>query len=471
MSEASDRPNIVVLMTDQHRRDCLGAYGATVVRTPNLDRLAEGAVIFDRYYSSCPLCAPARCSIATGRYAHEHGVLLNGSRLPERKYALLHEGEKLIYDVLFGEGYYVGHIGVDHIHAQPRLSERESVHVYASRGQYREYLAERGLEEPDLSAFRQACREVMYGREIVREYSSPRVGRHPIAEEHFYDMWIARQAAQFVREAPRERPFALFCNFWLPHPPVVVPEPYFSMYQPEEVLPPPNFLAPLASKPKMHLRHLPGQLGASQGREQWLATIAVYYGMVTFADRCVGVVLDALEERGALESSVIMFFPDHGEMLGCHSLHQKMVCYEEAIHLPCLVRAPGAVAGRRGQLASHVDIMPTLLDYAGAAVPEGISGVSLRQVIENPNAAGREAVFCEYNGNFGPGYFQRAVITERYKYIENSGDISELYDLQEDPFELHNLIQDEPTAEERELSALLGQWQRETGDFLGFEQR
>jgi len=465
---AEKRHNVVLIMTDQHRRDAVGAYGSSGVRTPNLDQLADGAVVFDRYYATTPLCAPTRCSIDTGRYAHSHGVLLNTSLYPDKKFARLHDDEVLLTDLLVRAGYNVGRVGIDHIRADPPIWKREGLAKYASRREYGEYLAANGVEEADLSDFRRACTEVCWGRAEEIYYSSPDAGCHPCPPEHFFDTWAAREAVDFLEQTDADAPFALLCYFWLPHPPVVVPEPYFSMYDPADVEPPPHFMAPLEGKPEMHLRHLPGQLGAYPTREAWLKTWAVYHGMVTMADECIGMVLDALQQKGVGEDTLIIFVPDHGEMLGCHSLYQKMVCYEDSIRLPCIMRTPDLSPGRRGQLACHVDLLPTMLDYAGIDCPENVHGMSLRPVLQNQDATTHEAVFSEYNGNKDLNYFQRAVITERYKYIENEGDITELYDLEEDPYEMRNIIADEPSDVELELRERLREWQVETGDIIGF---
>jgi len=467
---AEKRHNIVLIMTDQHRRDCVGAYGSSIVRTPTLDRFADGAVVFDRYYTNTPLCAPARCSIATGRYAHAHGVLLNSSLRPDRKFARLHKDEVLLTDLLARAGYDMGRVGIDHIHADPPLWQRDGFAKYASRPEYRQYLAANGLEAADLSAYKRAVTEVVMGRAAETGYSSPDAGCHPCPPEHFFDTWVAREAVGFLEQTKDDAPFALLCYFWLPHPPVVVPEPYFSMYDPADLEPPPHFMAPLEGKPAMHMRHLSGQLGAYPTREAWLKTTAVYYGMVTMADECIGMVLDALARKGVQDETLIVFVPDHGEMLGCHSLYQKMVCYEDSIHLPCIMRAPDMAAGRRGQLTSHVDLLPTILDYAGIHSPGNLHGMSLRPVLQDAAAVTRDAVFSEYNGNKDLNYFQRAVITERYKYIENEGDISELYDLEEDPHEMRNLAVGEPGNIEQDLQRRLREWQHETGDILGFRE-
>jgi arylsulfatase A-like enzyme len=465
---AEQSPNIVLIMADQLRRDAVGAYGSTGARTPNLDRFADGAVAFDRYYCTTPLCVPARCTIDTGRYSHSHGALLNTSLYPDTQYARLHDDEALMPDLLVDAGYSVGRVGVDHIRAEPPLSRREGFARYASRGEYAKYLAASGIEEADLSAYRYQCSEVHGGRAVPTYYSSAEAGCHPCPPEHFFDTWAAREAADFIDGADAGSPFALLCYFWLPHPPMVVPEPYFSMYDRAEVDPPPHFMAPLEGKPQMHLRHLPGQIGARRTREEWLETWAVYQGMVTLMDECAGMVLDALERKGVGDNTLVIFLTDHGEMLGCHSLYQKMVCYEDSIRLPCIMRAPDLSPGRRGQLACHVDLLPTVLDYAGIDCPPNVHGLSLRPTLQDAGARTHDAVFSEYNGNKDLNYFQRAVITERHKYIENEGDISELYDLDEDPYEMHNLALNEPGDIELDLRERLHTWQRETGDIITY---
>ncbi|MFC1483624.1 sulfatase [Candidatus Neomarinimicrobiota bacterium] len=464
----TNRPNIVLIMTDEHRRDCVGAYGAQTVRTPHLDRLAARGVVFEQFYATCPLCAPTRTALATGRYPHQNGLLLNKSGLPGEKFAVLGQNEEVMTGILARNGYAVAQFGVDHVRTDPPLRKAGYFTAWGNQSDYRKYLASHGISEMDMTAYKHYCQVILDGQLQEVRYSSPKPGVHSVPPEHFWDTWIADQAVNFIENYEGKDPFALNCFFWLPHPPVAVPEPYYSMYAPGDVDPSPNLMAPLTDKPQLHLRHAPGQLGRLRDRQGWLETAAVYYGMVTMADACIGRVLDALEKKGLMENTLVIFLTDHGDQLGSHTLFQKMVCYQESIHLPCIMHVPGVAPGRRTQLASHVDLLPTILDYAGVSIPGQVAGRSLRAAIEDPSVSSTEAVFAEYNGNFALSHFQRAVITGRYKYIENEGDISELYDLSEDPCELQNLKGKLGAEIELELQNLLHSWQRSTNDFLAF---
>ncbi len=461
-------PNILWIMTDQHRLDCLGAYADTPVRTPHLDRLANRSVVFDRHYTTCPLCVPARSSLHTGRYTHSCGAIINGFGSTRfRQDSVLNPDEVTLPEILAQAGYHVGHIGVDHVRAEPPLRERGCFATYTSKAEHTRYAEERGLCFPSMRPHQHECPTRVGDETRSMFYSSPVPGVHPFPVEDFLDVFYARKAAEFLEQAPQDRPFACLCFLWLPHPPFVIPEPYASMYSPADVTFPPNLPGTQEGKPRMHLRHLPGQVGAGRSLDEWRASWAAYWGCVTLVDECIGQVLAALEARGDADNTLIAFHPDHGEMLGVHSYFQKMVCYEESAHVPMMISGPGITPGRRSCLTSHVDLLPTFLDYAGVPVPSRVQGHSLRGVLEGKATGVREAAFSEYNGNAAPDLYQRCVVSGDHKYIWNAEDIDELYDLREDPYEMHNVAGDSAKQTlRRELRQRLSEWMRETGDFL-----
>ncbi len=469
-------PNILWLMADQLRRDCVGVYGSRGVHTPNLDALAAEGVTFDRFYATCPLSAPARSSLHTGRYVHSCGALVNGfSQWGDRAAGSLNVDEVTVDEILASAGYHIGHVGVDHVRTEPPLRHKVPFAKFVSIPEYNAYCARRGLEVPSKDDHQRPC-PTRFGDEIREvRFSAPNPGEHPFAPQDYLDMYYAREAARFIAEAPHDQPWALFCFLWLPHPPFVIPEPYLSMYGPDDVDPPPNLMAPQTGKPELHLTHLPGQIGADPSREEWLETWAAYFGCVALLDDCIGMVLQALADKGAADDTLIVFHPDHGEMLGAHRYFQKMVCYEESIRLPLIIRpprtadAPWQLGSRRRQLCSQIDIAPTLLGYSGIDIPDRMEGRSLTPIIDAPDAPGPDAVFCEYNGNLvlDETLFQRVVTTERFKYIWNHGHFVELYDLENDPYEMENRAgQPEYEAREQELRARLRQWMQETDDIV-----
>ena len=192
-------------------------------------------------------------------------------------------------------------------------------------------------------------------------------------------------------------------------------------------------------------------------------------------DACVGRVMDALKVKGIWDDALVILTSDHGEMLGCHHLMQKHCCYEEAAHLPLLVKPPGGASGRRRDLVSAVDFTPTVCEFAGLEPPEGVQGTSYRSAVEDQQANGRDAVFMEYNGDQGRNEIpMRSVVADvdgrTWKYIYTRNDVDELYDLDADPMEMHSLVQSEDHRSLREaLREKLVDWMQETDDIITLE--
>ena len=211
--------------------------------------------------------------------------------------------------------------------------------------------------------------------------------------------------------------------------------------------------------------------GASVLREQWRRTWAAYFGLTTMVDDCIGRVVDALKEKCFWDDALVVFTQDHGDCLGSHCMFQKMVMYEPSARIPLLVKPPGGGTGRRANPVGHVDIANTFCDYAGLPAMPDAWGASLRGLVEDPKASWRDATFSEFNGDHGRGYPTRALMTERYKYCFHFCGTDELYDLQEDPLETRNLIdQPEHEARRREFRDRIRQWMRETDDVLDMDR-
>jgi choline-sulfatase len=210
-------------------------------------------------------------------------------------------------------------------------------------------------------------------------------------------------------------------------------------------------------------------------REEYREGWSAYFGMVTMIDDCVGSIINALKEKGIYDNALVVFSSDHGEMLGCHHLMQKHCCYEEASHLPLLVKPPGSSSGTRTQLVNAVDYTPTICDYAGLESPNGTQGYSYRSVIENENTSCHDATYIVYNGDQGRNQTpMRSIIADvdgqTYKYIYTRNDLDELYDLDNDPMEMNSLVQ---SAEHHPLRVQLRQqlvdWMQETNDIIELE--
>jgi arylsulfatase A-like enzyme len=292
--------------------------------------------------------------------------------------------------------------------------------------------------------------------------------------EHFQDMFWANRTVEKIRAADPSTPHAWLFFCWAPHPPLWCPEPYYSMYDPADIELPPNIAEWYPGQPE-HLIHGPGARGVHLDRDGWRRVWASYLGLVTMVDEAIGRVITALKERGFWDDALVIFTQDHGESLGAHRLYQKMTAYEESAHVPFYVKPPrshGVAPGRRSGFTGHVDIAPTILDYAGIARQPAHQGTSLRAQIEDANAAGSDAAFIEYHGDQAREMPMRSIVSGRFKYINHFGlGVNELYDIDSDPYETTSLIDSPDHAGVRDdLHRRLAAWMRESGDFLNLDR-
>ncbi len=462
--------NLLVLLCDQLQRDVTGPWAGPVL-TPHWSRLAGESAVFDRFYCATPLCIPTRPSMMTGRWPHAHGSTSFGEG-----YATMNPGEELLIDRLHDAGYRVGYQGIWHINrAEGEDRSGEYAHFDAGGFPYREHeamMAEQGIEP---GSQRGAVRTRTDGGHHDWALSIPVPAKWTRPTEEHPDTVRAWAIADFILDAPPARPFAAWCSLGAPHPPLLVPEPWLSMFDPGDVEPPPGFDASADDLPEA-VADAPGrQAVRGWGWEQWARGIAAYLGFVAFADACHGVVLDALARSGRARDTLVMMTGDHGEMLGAHGLYQKGVLYDRACRLPLMMRGPGIAPGRRTQLASHVDLAPTVLDLLGIPPLARAQGKSLAPMLRDPDAPGPEFTFIEFNGHIDGGYHVRGVVTERHKYVHyhEEPERDQLFDLAADPDELHNLASNAAhTGVRAHLQAALAEWMRDTGDFFQpcFEQ-
>ena len=465
-----DRPHIVLIMTDQHRLDTLAAYGDSQCHTPHLDALAQNSVIFDRHITACPLCVPTRTALATGYYPHHSGAMINTWIPEERPYGTLKPEYTTVYERLIDAGYDLAHIGVQHITSDPPLSDRCNGATFIGGAEHNAYLADHGFQADKLWDYRAPCPEFINGQMVSDYYTSAHAGRHPLPLEHFYDTFLADHAVRAIDTATDKGPLALACNFWAPHPPLAVPQPFDTLYDPDAIDLPANVGVRYEGQPACQLINLPGFMGATVDMDGWRRAWAAYLGLVTMVDQCIGRVIEALRRNGLWDDALVIFTADHGEMLGSHRMFQKMCMYDEAIRVPMFVKPPASQPGqagtRRSQLTSHVDLAATICDYANITADPG-DGQSIQPIVVQPDRSGRDAVFCEFNGNAGRSHFQRAVITETHKYIHNAGDRPELYEMGKDPLETQNLAGQPAHADtESHLRSQLAAWMAKTDDFL-----
>ncbi len=474
----SDRLNLLLITSDQQHYDTLGVDNPRI-RTPALDRLAAEGTLFSRAYCPNPTCTPTRASMITGLYPSMHGAWSLGTKLAE--------DVPTLGDLLRGHGYATTLIGKAHFQPLASTPEQTSIechptlrnldfwrsfhgpwygfgHVETARmhadehlagGHYAVWMEEQGFVE---------------WRDHFQTYppnpaSPPRQWKWSLPERFHYSVWTAeRSIAAIERHAARDEPFFLWASFHDPHPPYLVPEPWDTMYDPDDMQPgtlvpgelermPPHFALTQLERPDFspwqETRFANHGFHSHRIDPQTLRkNIAVYYGMVSLMDREIGRVLDALDRLGLAGSTLVVFTTDHGHYLGGHGLRAKGAFqYEDAIRVPFLVRCPGRVpAGARSPaLQSLVDLPTSLLPAVGAEAPGAMQGVDQWPVWQGRAPSARDHVVCEHRHQ-PTAVHLRTYVDARYKMtVYRDRDYGELFDLAADPEERRNLW-DEPSA-------------------------
>jgi len=441
-----DGPNILFFFADQFLHSAMGCAGHAVVKTPHLDRLAERGVRFPNAFCASPVCVPARISLFTGQYPHTHGQ-------PDNSYAI-RPGTKIFIETLQQAGYHTGAVGKLHFKPHAETSRFDFVRLHDGLGNS-DYMRWLASIDPDLAEDRRHAYPVegeagfVYGRDPRGDGEKvPTImyGTSQIDAEHFYTQWVSDTAIAYLERHGGD-PFFLFVSFVGPHSPFFLPEPYRSMYDPRNVEVPGNWREDLSDKPRSHgWRH--SLYGTKYMTEQQLREItALYYGHITLIDEHVGRVLDRLEAMGLVDNTIVAFSADHGEMLGAHGMFYKGVMYDESLQIPLLIRDPRCVGGTVADgLVSQVDIMPTLLDTAGVAVPAWSQGRSMKAMAQGDPSAGRDAVFAEIENCAGEYVLACRTRDYLFSYLQqpdgNPGTEGELYDLRRDPCQERNLFGD-----------------------------
>jgi len=465
----TDRPNIVVLMSDQQRLDTVSCYGLNdLCKTPNIDALAACGVRFDSAFTPTAICSPARASFFTGLYPHKHGVTENG--------LCIREGVRGVSDYLTEVGYRCGYAGKWHVDEETGPSEYGFVGKdflgYAFPGSdllpglqfglpprsdnhYADYLKERGFDPPPTVSQRfVGTNPSNQAQEMFALHEGP--------VESCIEYFVAEEAIRILDDiASDDEPFFLWANFWGPHSPSLVPEPYFSMYDPKEIPEHPGYAETFENKPyRQQLIEKLWGLG-DYGWEGFQEIGARYFGHCTLIDDMVGRVVDHLEKLGVLDNTIIIYTSDHGDCMGAHKLIEKgEFMYDEIYRIPLVIahpdcQAPGTTCDEFVYLQ---EIMLSALDAAGGEVPGELDGQSFLPAIEGrPYQNGREEVYCVFDSHFTV-VNQRMVRTRTHQFTFNSGDPGELYDLQRDPYQLHN-VYGEPEYEEVRLD-LMGRMER-----------
>ena len=480
-------PNILWIGTDEQHRGSIGCYGSANCRTPHVDALAAESMVFDQAFSPMAVCAPTRASILTGKLPSEGSVIGNGDMeftMPFREITKKEVPLPTWVPALKEAGYRCVHVGKWHV--LPEWEDRPS-HF--------------GFEGPDWPGFGQIWDEEDYrdyrvsiGLPRELEFSEEIHALHPMGGSPFepksarlagpvegsLPYFVAEKTIESMREVASaaragERPFFLRCEFWGPHIPCIVTEPFYSMYDPAALQLPENFGVLGENKPEIHANMSGGWGIATHPEDVQRRFIASYLGYVSCIDAQVGRMLAALDALGLAENTIVVYTSDHGDSLGAHGIYDKgPFMYDDIYRVPLIVRWPGTVRpGRSDALVYNMDMGATMWEVAGAPVPPGGSARSLLPVLRGEAAnLGREAIICELwlQWDFYP---QAMAHSGREKFVYNFGGTDEYYDLATDPGELRNRIRD-PAVRDRAqtLKTHLHNWMKQVKSPMleGFER-
>ena len=421
--------NVLFITSDEHNRDIAGCYGNTLVKTPNLDALAERGTLFTNAYTNSPICVPARASFATGRYVHQIRCWDNGNPYDGQWPSWGHR--------LMDSGHQVTSIGKLHYRSADDdngfVEEVLPLHVVDGIGDAR------GLLRKDMS------------RRTTASNFAERVGRGGSSYSD-YDRSIADAGSGWLNEeAPRhtDKPWALYVSFVTPHYPLIAPDEYFDLYYPDEMPMPRMYSA--AERPRHPVIDTQRRIWNYDDyfdEERVRLAVAAYYGLCSFMDSCIGRVLAALDDCGLRDSTTVIYSSDHGENLGNKGLWGKSVLYEDSTAVPLIMAGPSVSEGKRVSApVSLVDIYPTIIECTGEEdAPDEAPkpGTSLLSV-----AAGdvpERTVLSEYHASGSiTGEFMLRV--GRWKYHYYVGYEPQLFDLETDPHETVDLAADPEHAE------------------------
>jgi len=468
-AQVQERPNILIIMTDQQAFSALGYSGNTVIKTPNLDRLAGNGVYFSQAVTPCPVSVPARTSMLTGRLTETTTVrenkdvnnndafyyptfdeILSRTGYRSEYYGKFHSPEYMarVYKnppvegltgtepIVKWESLYVKYVKENIKKGQLKPGELYESTFYGGTVPYKldpidrryKYLPSGEIPEDDLKLKKLGQDDVHGVLDLPAEFTITAVQ--------------AREAIEALDRIKDQR-FILTCSFHCPHVPITPSEPYASMYKRDQMITPVSIRDSRSNSP-----YKANQIESPYSDPEGVKYMTLnYYAFVTEIDEWVGKIMDKLDQLKLSENTLIVFVSDHGEMLGAHGMRGKFCFYEESVRVPFIISYPGKIkAGLRiSTPVSVLNIFPTILDYAGAKnIPS--DGYSLRTVIEGGEPRYDFAVSeWTWSNNNVPSLMIRTSDWKLMTTHRSGGkDVEALFDLKNDPFEMNNLLGTNP---------------------------
>ena len=416
----TDKPNVIFIFSDQQRWDTMGCYGQELDVTPNLDQMAEEGVLFENAFTCQPVCGPARACIQTGKYASETGNFRNNIALPRDQKTIAH---------WFSEaGYKLGYIGKWHLASTGGEADIDIGPEFNYR------------TKPVSLEYRGGWKDHWLAADTLEFTSHPFSGHFFDENENkveFEGYRVDRQTdfiLDYIQKQDKDQPFFLFTSFLEPH------------HQNDQN----TYVGPEGSKERFGDYEVPEDLAGTEG--DWRENYPDYLGCCHSIDQNVGRIRKQLEEQGLAEDTVIIYTSDHGSHFRTRNNEYKRSSHEASVHIPMLIYGPGFNEGKEiEELVSLIDLSPTLLQIADLEVPEYMQGRTLQNLVDNSYENWRDEVFIQISES----QVGRAIRTERWKYSVKAPNkdgtkhsrsdvyVEEcLYDLENDPYEQNNLVDD-----------------------------
>lgn len=441
---------VILIMTDTQRTDMLGCYGNTDMNTPNIDKLATDGMLFQKAYTTQPVCGPARSALFTGTYPHTNGSW--GNNMP------LGDNVKTIGQRLTDKGIHTAYIGKWHLDGSDYFGLGRCPQGWDKNYWYdmRCYLEE--LSEEDRLCSRSP--KIMEDRKLSKDFT--------------YGNRVSNIAIDFLSNT-KDEDFLLVVSYDEPHDPCVCPEPYASMYKDYDFPKNINVWDTLENKPE-HQKIWAGN-SINQDKDSLKINADYFFGCNSYVDYEIGRVISAIEEN--CPDALVIYTSDHGDHMNSHCLHTKgATMYQENINIPLIIKQKDMIPSNSvcENVASHIDIVPTILHIFEQNISKTIEGKSMINTLKNPSVKTNEEVFVEFSryeiDHDGFGGFQpiRCVFDGTYKLVINLLTTDELYDLNKDPSEMNNLINCHDYVEIRNsLHNKLLDWMNDTRDpFRGY---
>lgn len=484
--------NLLIVVTDQQRADHVGYAGNQIVQTPNIDKLAARGMVFNNAWVSNPVCMPNRSTMITGRMPSAHGCIFNDRSLDWATNTFIRRFRK--------SGYRTGLIGKSHLQhgvsrnsmlpfrgepsgQDPHGAGWDTIEDYESflsgkpnnpddfygfdhieltlnhgasiAGHHLQWALDRGGKLEDLAIDQD---KLVNGSDRSQHWDQ--IYRPPYGEELHSTNFVTEQTINFIDEAESEgKPWLAWCSFPDPHHPMTPPGKWFDMYDPKQMPLPDSRHDPLADAPA-HLQLFKSIKPSEQrnwvapcgyGNDELLGqAIAATYGTISFIDEGIGRIMSHLEQLGIRDDTVIAFTSDHGDMMGDHGLFIKgFMHYRGTLQVPLIIDVPGIPSGATDKLASSIDLAPTFLELFDIKGYSGLQGVSLQPTLQDPETSVRSGILIEDDVPMTTAKLTpipartRTLVTESLRYTRNSKGEEQLFCLQADPDEMHDIKGDE----------------------------